>query len=301
MRYPAARSVPQPAGYCASPPQVSHRLMNAYARPSLGPHQLIISLIKHRNLIWGMAKREVAGRYQGSFLGVFWSFLTPLVMLLVYTFVFSVVFKAKWNIDSTSKTDFALILFAGLIFYNLISEVAMRSTSLITGNSNLVKKVVFPIETLPFALVFASLFHFLISLMVWTLAYIVLNGPPPATLIHLPLLIAPVALMSLGFSWILASIAVYLRDIGQLVALGTMMLLFLSPIFYPIEILPSNFQAILLLNPLTFVVEQARMVMLWGQEPAWSDLAVFYGCSALIAYVGFLWFQKTRGGFADVL
>ncbi|MBK3745194.1 ABC transporter permease [Paraburkholderia aspalathi] len=259
------------------------------------------SIYSHRGLIISLTKREIFGRYQGSVLGLFWSFLNPLVMLVVYTFVFSVVFKARWGENSESRVEFAVILFIGLILYNVFAEVLIRSPSLIISNTNFVKKIVFPLEILSIVVLGAALFHMLISFTVWMLAYIIFFGAPNLTALYFPLFLLPLCLFALGFSWILSSLGVFLRDLGQLIGLITTILMFLSPIFYPITALPPAFQAALLLNPLTFIIEQTRGILMWGTHPDWPTLAIITIASAVIAYLGLAWFQKTRGGFADVL
>ena len=272
-----------------------------HSRAFTSPIYTVLSILTHRNLVYGLAKREVFGRYKGSVLGILWSFLTPLIMLIVYTFVFSVVFQARWDTRSHSRTEFAIVLFVGLIIYNFFSEVIGRSPNLITGNVNYVKKVIFPIEILPVVTVVATLFNVGTSFAVWLLVYIVFYGVPSLTVLYFPLLLVPVSLLALGFSWFFAALGVYLRDLGQAVMLFTTVLMFLSPVFYPISILPPAFQTLLHFNPLSFVIEQARGVLIWHQTPDWIPLILVTALSGVIAYLGLLWFQKTRGGFADVL
>lgn len=265
------------------------------------PKEMFASLWRNRDLIWASAKREVLGRYRGSVMGLMWSFFNPLFMLIVYTFVFSVVFNARWHTGSESKTDFALILFAGLMVFNLFSECINRAPGLILSNVNYVKKVVFPLEILPFVTLLSALFHSAISLGVWVLAYILLVGAPHATVLYLPLIVLPFMLLTMGLSWALASLGVYLRDIAQVIGIFTTALMFLSPIFYPVTALPEAYRHILYLNPLTFVIEEVRAVLFYGQMPDFLLLGLFWLAATLVAWVGFVWFQKTRKGFADVL
>lgn len=256
---------------------------------------------KHRSLIGNLVRREIAGRYRGSFMGLLWSFFNPILMLVVYTFVFSVVFKARWAGGSDSKTEFALILFAGLMLFNLFSECITRAPGLIVSSVNYVKKVIFPLEILPLVVVGAALFHFAISLVVWLAFYLIFYGLPPITLVQLPLVLLPLLLVTLGVSWLLASLGVFLRDIAQLVGVLVMVLMFMSPLFYPVEALPQEFQYWMKLSPITFAVEQARNVMYWGKSLDWTAWWLQLAWSALVAWLGFAWFQKTRKGFADVL
>ena len=275
--------------------------MNPHAAKSISLFTLYQSLKTNRNLIYSLVKREVVGRYRGSVMGLLWSFFNPVLMLAVYTFVFSMVFKARWVGGSESKTEFALVLFAGLMVFNLFSECVNRAPSLILGNVNYVKKVVFPLEILPVVALGSAAFHLLVSLIVWLIFYLVFFGVPQATILLLPLVLLPFVLMTLGLSWLLASLGVYLRDVSQIIGLVTTVLMFLSPIFYPIVALPEQYRPFMQISPLTFVVEQARDVMIWGNTMDWRLWAFYLLLSSLIAWLGFAWFQKTRKGFADVL
>ena len=268
---------------------------------STSPKEMVVSLWRNRSLIKALTQREVVGRYRGSVLGILWSFFNPVFMLLVYTFVFSVVFKARWSGGSDSKTEFALILFAGLIVFNLFAECFNRAPSLILANVNYVKKVVFPLEILPWVALGSALFHALVSLGVWLIAYLILFGVPHATVLLLPLVILPLILLIMGLTWGLASLGVYLRDVSQFIGICTTVLMFLSPIFFPASALPEAYRHVLLFNPLTPAIEQAREVLFWGKAPDMIILSVYFVGSALVAWLGFAWFQKTRKGFADVL
>jgi lipopolysaccharide transport system permease protein len=268
---------------------------------STNPVEMVGSVWRNRALIWASVLREVLGRYRGSFMGLAWSLFNPLFMLVIYTFVFSQVFKARWSAGSHSKTEFALLLFAGLIVFNLFAECVNRAPGLILANVNYVKKVVFPLEILPWVAVGASLFHAAVSLLAWLIVYGVLYGWPHATALYLPLIFGPLVLLIMGFSWALASLGVFLRDVAQFIGIATSALMFLSPIFYPASSLPQEYEHLLYLNPLTAVIEQAREVLFWGRSPDFLLLAQYWGATALVAWVGFAWFQRTRKGFADVL
>lgn len=263
-----------------------------------------ISKIINRNklLIVALAKRDILSKYRGSMMGIFWSLVNPILMLVVYTFVFSVVFKAKWGQGTgSSQTEFALTLFAGLMIYSLFSEVVGRSPSLIVANVNYVKKVVFPIEILSVVALLSSLFNFFISFCVWFVFLWVFYATPSWELILLPVIIFPLCLMMLGISWFLAALGVYLRDISQVVSVLLMILMYLSPIFYPVEVLPENFQAVMYASPLTFVIEQCRTIMMWGGDVDWLGFVVYTAISAIVYMLGAIWFDFTRKGFADVV
>jgi lipopolysaccharide transport system permease protein len=268
---------------------------------SLSPREMVASPWRHRKLIGMLVRREVVGRYRGSVLGILWSFFNPVVMLLVYTFVFGVVFKARWTAQSQGTMEFALLLFAGLIVFNVFSECINRAPTLVLSNVNYVKKVAFPLEILPWVALGSALFHGLISVLVWVLAYIIAFGTPQPTVLVFPFVILSVVLFTVGLSWGLASLGVYLRDVSQFIGMVTMAMMFLSPIFYPVSALPPAWQPLLLANPLTAPVEQMREVLFWGRWPDLGILVQYLAGSAVVAWLGFAWFQKTRKGFSDVL
>lgn len=259
------------------------------------------SLWRSRQLILQLTKREIVGRYRGSVMGILWSFFNPLLMLGIYTFVFSVVFKARWGGGGESKTEFALILFAGMIVFYLFSDCINLAPSIITSNVNYVKKVVFPLEVLVLVSLGSSIFHFFVSFIVWFVFYVVFLGWPHSTIFLLPLVLAPLILYTVGFSWFLASVGVYLPDVRQFISVVVTVLMFLSPIFYPVTSLPENYRCFIYLNPVAPVIEQARQVLLWGEVPNLKVWVISFGCGSLVAWLGYFWFQKTRKGFADVL
>lgn len=260
------------------------------------------SLWHHRQLIVQMTTREVVGRYKGSVMGLAWSFFNPVFMLAVYTFVFSVIFKSRWGVGGEeSKTQFAVVLFVGMIVHSLFAEVLNRAPSLILGNVNYVKKVVFPIEILPVIAMGAALFHSLISLGVLLAAFVLFNGYLQWTAIFTPIVIMPMLILTLGLAWMLASLGVFLRDVGQTIGIITTVMLFLAPVFYPITALPEEMRPWLMANPLTFIIEQMREVLIWGHLPNWPGLGAYTLVATVIAWAGYAWFQKTRKGFADVL
>lgn len=263
---------------------------------------MMTSLWHHRALIRQMTVREVVGRYRGSFMGLAWSFFNPLLMLLVYTFVFTSVFHSRWaGAADSSKTSFAIVLFIGMIVYAIFSDNVNRAPTLIISNTNYVKRVVFPLEILPVISMGASVFHAMVSLVVWLLAYVLLVGVPHLTVLLLPLVILPFVVGTLGISWVMASVGVFMRDLSQAVGILTTALMFLAPVFYSIENVPPHFKPLVMANPATFIIEQARQVLVWGRAPDWFGLTVYSLISLLVAWLGFWWFQKTRKGFADVL
>lgn len=259
-------------------------------------------LYEHRSLLLQMIRREISGRYSGSAIGILWVILNPLFMLVVYAFVFSVVFKARWGVDvNESKAQFGLVLFSGLIVHTFVAECLMRAPKVILDHSSYVKRVVFPLEILPIVLVGNALFHALMSFFVLVVGIFFLNGGMPWTALLLPVVLAPLFVGTLGLSWLLASLGVYARDIQQLVGMVVTASLFLTPIFYPISAVPERLRHWLYANPLTIFVEATRDVLVWGRIPNLGLIGVSYFAAAVVAGIGYWWFQKTRKGFADVL
>ncbi|MEW5506225.1 ABC transporter permease [Pseudomonas sp. LF135] len=275
--------------------------MDPHSRPSAGPISLVVNLWKYRSLISQMTKREVIGRYRGSVMGLTWSFFNPILMLAVYTFVFSEIFKSRWIGVDTGKGGFAILLFVGMIVHGLFAECANRAPTLVMANSNYVKKVVFPLEILPVITLGSALFHSCISLVVLLGAQFLILGQLHWTALLFPLILVPLILATLGVSWFLASLGVYLRDVGHVITVLTTVLLFLSPVLYPVAALPDVYKPWLKLNPLTYIIEESRSVLLFGHLPNWESLGVAVIVGAIIASVGYWFFQKTRKGFADVI
>lgn len=275
--------------------------MNPHAEQPASPAAIFKSVCANRSLIMQMAWRDVAGRYRGSMMGLVWSFLNPVLMLVVYTFVFSVVFKAKWGGVDEGRVQFALVLFVGLIVHGLFAEVLNRSPSLIVGNVSYVKKVVFPLEILPFIALLSALFHTLVSVLVFLVAFAVMSGHLSWSMLLAPLVFFPLILLAVGLSWFLASLGVFVRDISQAIGIITTVMLFMAPVFFPLSALPESYHIYIMANPLTFIIEQAREVLVWGRMPDFVGLTAYCVVALLIFFGGFFWFQKTRKGFADVL
>ncbi len=268
---------------------------------SVSPKCLVSTLWQHHQLILTLVRREVAARYRGSLFGNLWALITPLFMLAVYTFIFSVVFNARWSGGGESRAEFALVLFAGLMVFNCFAECFVRAPRLILENVNYVKKVVFPLEVLPWVSLGAALVNLGISIGVWLVFYMLVYGVPHATVLLLPIVLLPLLLLVVGLSWALSALGVYLRDLAQLVTVISTVFMFLSPIFYPIEALPEKYHAMLNINPLTPIISQVRDVLYWGKMPSLSYYLLTLAASLLVAWGGFVLFQKTRQGFADVL
>ena len=268
---------------------------------SCSPKEMVASLWRNRSLIYALAEREVQGRYRGSLLGLLWAFFNPLFLLGVYTFVFGKILRARWYIGSDSQIEFALALFAGLIAFNLFSECINRAPGLILGNVSYVKRVVFPLEVLPVIALAVALFQCLIGVLVLLAAMLVLQGGVPATAPLIIFTLVPLVLLTLGGAWALAALGVYVRDTAQITQIFTNILLFVSPVFFPISAIPEDLRWALRCNPLSFLMGQARDALVWGKAPDWGGLLIFTAGAFLFAWLGYAFFQATRKGFADVL
>ncbi len=278
-------------------------LVDAHRPFPAGPASLFAGAWRERRLILQLIRREVVGRYRGSFMGIAWSFLYPLLMLAVYTFVFSVVFEARWPglVGEQSRIRFALLLFVGVISHGLIAEVLTRAPVLVVANANYVKKVVFPLEAFGWSLVGSAVFHVTVGIAILLAAMTVFEQPPALSVLWLPLVLLPLCFFALGIAWLLASLGVFLRDIGQVTGVLSTVMMFLSPVFYPIASLPEAYRAWVYLNPITLPIEQSRVVLFAGQAPDALALLQYYGAALAFMALGYWWFQKTRRGFADVL
>lgn len=253
----------------------------------------------NRHLISRLIAREVSSRYKGSFLGFFWSFFNPLVMLAIYTFVFGFVFEARWG--EAPQSNFAIVMFAGMVCHGFVAESINLAPGLILKNQNYVKKIIFPLHSLGVVSVGSALFHFGVGLVILLLGELLVFHAVPWTWVYLPLILLPLITLCLGFTWLFASLGVYLRDISQLTGILATLLLFLAPILYPISSLPENLQPLLYLNPLTFLVMQFQSVLVFGKQPDFTALLGYFAGVSLFAELTYIWFQKTKSGFADVL
>ena len=249
------------------------------------------------SLVW----RDIKSKYSGSYIGWIWDVITPLIMLGVYTFVFSVVFNARWGGQIGSKSLFALFLFAGLIQFNFFTESVNSSAVSIISNENYVKKVIFPLEILPLVSCCVSLFHFSLSLIVWLAGYFLIVGIPSFSFFLFPFIFLPFALLVVGLTWIASSLSVYIRDLPYILSLACTLLLFLSPIFYSINSVPEDFQWILKINPLTPYIEMGRDLLMEGKFPSIFSYLSCFLLGFFSFSIGFQIFNKIKGGFLDVL
>ena len=251
-------------------------------------------------LIFSFAKRELVGRYKGSVLGIAWAVLTPVVMIAIFTFIFAGIFGARFG-ASDSHWDYALYLFCGLLPWTMFQESLQQSANTIVVHSNLVKRVVFPLEALPAAQVLAALGTQLFATIALLIASLIIRQRLELTAFWLPVLLIPQLLFALGASWLIASLGVFLRDITQGITLLLMAWMYLTPIIYPESIVPDRFRAVMNFNPFTALVRSYRRIFLEGAAPDWSGLAYFTAFALVVFIFGYWWFARTRKSFADVV
>lgn len=266
-----------------------------------GPHAVVLIPWRHRDLLAQLVRRQLEAEFRGSLIGGVWVLLNPILMLLVYTFVFSVVFQVRWDVAIGGRADFAMILYVGLIALKFFNDAMNQAPGLIRANPSYVKKVVFPVEIVPLVPLGGGLVHMLFGGLILTAAHLLFVGPPPWTAVFLPVIVLPLVLVAAGGVWVLASLGMFLRDIGQVVQFLTTMLFFLSPVFYPVSALPERFQAVIYLNPMTVIIEEARKAFLYGQVPDFALLGAYAVVAWLVAWLGLAWFRATRHAFADMV
>ncbi len=259
------------------------------------------SIVEHRFVIGQLAKRAILGRYRGTVLGLLWSLVTPLLLLAVYTFVFGTILQVRWVSQSGGNAEFAAILFSGMLVHGILAECLTQASTLIVANPQYVKKVVFPLEALPWVTVISAFFQGVISTGILLAYLFFVQGGIPWTAVLFPIPLFVLAFVCIAAGWLISATAVYLKDIAQMMGLLSTVLFFMAPILYPKTALPVEFQNLLYLNPLTYIIEQFRAVVLWGELPNWNGLALYGIVSVAIAWMSLAWFQKPRKGFADVL
>lgn len=257
--------------------------------------------VNYLYLLTQLARRDIASRYQGSAAGLLWAFFSPVLMLLVYTFVFGYVFKARWLGAETDRSFFALNLFAGMLVHGFFAECAIRSPGLLQQHSNFVKRIIFPLWLLPLVPLASALFHTCISFLVLFLAHLVIVQVVHWQLLLLPFLLVPFVLFLLGLVWIISALGVYLKDLSQIIPILVTVLMFMSPVFYPAEALPEQIRPIMYMNPLTPAIETLRAVLFHGELPSALSYGVSFFVSVLFAMLGFVIFNRLKVGFSDVL
>jgi lipopolysaccharide transport system permease protein len=266
--------------------------------PAIAP---FISAWRNRLLIRRLVGRELSAKWRGTLLGATWSFVTPLLTFAVYSFVFTQVFVSRWTTQHTGAQNYPLLLFTGILTFSIFSETINRAPVLILEHAAYVKKVVFPLEILPWVILLVAFINAGFGFIILICAYLAILGLPPLTALLLPVVLAPLCLICLGLGWLLASLGVFVRDVRHFVSVATTLLMFLSPVFYSLDGAPKGFQQLLMLNPLSIPLEGVRAVLFWGELPDAGSFAISLLEGFSIAIIGWVWFAKTRKAFADVL
>lgn len=259
------------------------------------------SLVSNRFIIHQLARREILSRYRGTTFGILWSLLTPMLMLAIYTFVFGFILEIRWPVQEGGQAEFASILFSGMIMHSFLSECLMQSTTLISGNPQYVKKVVFPLEALAWVTTSTALFQAIISIAVLFIYLLVIGHQFSWVVLLFPLPVCALYLMCIGIVWFVSAAAVYFRDLGHIMGVVSTILFFMAPILYPKDALPNELLPFLYLNPITYPIELLRSIILWNQAPDLLKLSVYILIAFFFSWVGLLWFQRSRKGFGDVL
>ncbi len=260
----------------------------------------ILGLYRHRTLIWSFVKRDLLARYRGSTVGLFWSVIHPLIMLGLYTFVFSTILKVR--VGASEGTDqFALYLFCGLLPWNAFAEGLNRSTGVILENTNLIKRAVFPSEILPVYPVITGIVAELIGFVILVAALLLTGRPIGPVMLLLPVILLLQAVLTIGLAWIIAGITVFIRDLGQMLGMMLTLWVFLTPIFYPPSVIPETLRVFLAVNPMYALVEAYRSVILRGEFPALGGVALTALIGIVTFLIGYRVFTKMQPVFADVL
>jgi len=280
-----------------------HARLNPHSEMNGSITALAYSLYRHRQLIYTLAKKDILGRYKQALIGVAWTFITPLLTLIIYTFIFSEIFKVRWSGSdgNGSKLEFALIIFSGMIIFSFFSEIMIRSTTIVSDNANYVKKVIFPLEILPIIVLCEAGFYALVSIGILLIFIIFFDVGSIKDIYLMPIVLIPYIFLCTGLSFFFAAIGVYIRDVNQAISSITTILMFLSPIFFPLSAVPGKFQQLIELNPLTFVIENLRNMLFFNHTLDMVGLMIYSLFSVLTLILGFYFFQKTRMGFSDVL
>lgn len=262
---------------------------------------MLATLAQRRSLLVELTKREILGRYRGAAIGLLWSLISPFLMLMVYTLAFGYILRSRWPGTTGSTTDFALILFAGLVIHGFFAECLTRAPQLVLSNPSYVKRVVFPLEILTCSMVLTALFHLGMNVLVLLALKWFGHGELSWHAVLLPVVVAPLVILAVAVGWFLSALGVYLRDISQVVGVLATAMLFLSSAIVPVQSLPENYRWVFYANPLTLIIDQAREVVIWGRMPDWSALGLYTACVTVLAVLALGLFRRMRGGFADVL
>jgi lipopolysaccharide transport system permease protein len=266
------------------------------------PVRVFSDLARNWYLIQQFLQRDISVRYRGTLFGLFWSFLSPLVLLAVYLFVFGFIFKSRFGVQKNESTfDFGLALFCGLNLFNLFADVVLRSPTLVLQYPNFVKKVVFPLEILPVVATGTAIFHCLVAFLPLTIGLIISRHEVPFTVLYLFIFLVPLALLTCGASWIFAATGVFFRDIQPVLTAAITILMFMSAIFFPLQAVPENWRGLIGLNPMVHLIDSGRAAIVWGMTPDWFSYSLLVLGSLAVFLLGYFVFDRSKSAFADVI
>ncbi len=262
------------------------------------PWRIVSDIWPHRYLLGQLIKRDVLLRYRGAMFGVLWIFLSPLFMLAIFAFVFGQIFQARWP-QQTGELPFWLLLYSGLITFNIFAETVSRAPGAVRSYASFVKKIIFPVQILPLVPLGAALVHGTFNFLILLVALALIGGLHWQILLF-PLLLLPAVLLALGLSWFVAAWGVFIKDMTQIIPMFVQMLMFLSPVFYPVSAVPAGLQPFYQYNLLGTVINTTRLVVA-AQPVAWGTWGAALGVCTGVAMLGYAFFQHSREEFADAL
>lgn len=262
---------------------------------------MLKTLYQNSYLLKQLVRQDIRQKYQGSALGMLWSLIVPILMLAIYTFMFSEVFQAKWDMDTSDKYQFVLMLFCGLSVFNMVGEVMGRATALMASNVNYVKKVIFPLEMLPVVIMISALFNCIISFMILILVRMLIYHSISKTIYLLFPALVPLIILTTGLGLLISAISVYLKDVGNVISVIITILMYMSPVFFPLSSVPENFRVVCGINPMTYIIENFRNIVLYEKSLDWKFFGISCLVSVCIYLLGEAVFRRAKEGFADVL
>jgi lipopolysaccharide transport system permease protein len=265
----------------------------------LNPLAIGTGLFRHRAIIVQLTKRDLLLKYRGAYFGVAWAFFYPLLLLAVFSLVFGSIVPARWGSGAAGQST-VLWLYSGLVVFSFFAEAVSRAPALIRGYPAFVKKIRFPVETLPVTVVGTAVLHLALNLAILFIATALL-GEVHATALLAPLVLLPAILVALGCAWLAAAVGVFIRDLVNIIPILVQGLLFVSPVFYSLDAVPAHVRPLILANPLTTTIEQLREVLFLGRAPDWGAWLAILLAGIVVCTAGYAMFQHLREEFADVL
>lgn len=252
----------------------------------------IKEIFAYKEMIRNLVYKGLRARYKGSVLGFLWTFLNPLLQLLVYTVVFSLILRP--GVD-----NFAMYLFVALIPWLFFSGSITDSTACILANGSLVKKVYFPRSIVPISTVMVNFINMLLTFIIVFIALYITGFPLTIYTLYLPVLFIVQFIITLGISFIVACVSVYFRDLQHIIGIVVMMWFYLTPIIYDISIVPDNVRAVFLLNPMTSIVTAYRELLYYRTTPTFDGILLTFGVGIVLLIFGYILFNRLQKRFAE--